>query len=96
MKARKAKGKNRSSREIHDYDAVDTTDMIDPNKALKLKDLGLQLPELPPTQVVSIRLPTELLNELKALGSEQDVPYQALIKLFLRQAVDKSKRKQSA
>ena len=96
MKRRKPSGNSRGVREIHDYDAVDTTHMIDRSKILKLEDLGLKLPEQPPTQVVSIRLPTELLNELKALGSAQDVPYQALIKLFLRQVVDKTKKKHSA
>ena len=96
MKRRKASRNSRAAREIHDYDAVDTTQMIDRSKILNLEDLGLKLPEQPPTQVVSIRLPTELLNELKALGSAQDVPYQALIKLFLRQVVDKTKKKNSA
>lgn len=96
MKKRKVRKVHGVNREIHDYDASDTTQMIDQTRPMKLEDLGLRLPEQPPTQVVSIRLPTDLLNELKALGSEQDVPYQALIKLFLRQAVDKKKKKQSA
>lgn len=78
---------------ITDYDFNETTDWIDPKKPLALEDLGFTLPELPPTQVISIRLPTELLNELRALGSQKDVPYQALIKLFLDEAIQKSKKK---
>ena len=62
-------------------------------KQLKFEDIGLKLPDTPPTQVVSIRLPTDLLNEIKALGSQKDVPYQALIKLFLSEAVKKKKGK---
>ena len=75
--------------EIKDYDQFDTTEFIDANKPLKLGDLGLKLPEQAPTQVVSIRLPTDLLNEIKAMGSQKDVPYQALIKLFLSAAIKK-------
>ena len=75
--------------EIKDYDQFDTTELIDANKPLKLGDLGLKLPEQAPTQVVSIRLPTDLLNEIKAMGSQKDVPYQALIKLFLSAAIKK-------
>ena len=78
---------------IKDYDEYDTTTLINRAKSLKFEDLRLKLPEIPPTQVVSIRLPSELVNELRAIGSQQDVPYQALIKLFLSQAVTKFKGK---
>lgn len=69
--------------EIKDYDDNDTTAWIDPHKSLSLKDLGFKLPPSPPTQVVSIRLPTPLLNQLRARASAQDIPYQALIKIIL-------------
>lgn len=74
---------------IDDYDNQDTTTMIDASNPLCFSDLGVKLPETPPTQVVSIRLPTMLLNQIKAIGSQQDVPYQALIKLFLVKAVQR-------
>lgn len=80
-------------KEIKDYDNFDTTEMIDLRKPLQLSDLGLRVPETPPTQVVSIRLPTALLNQLKAMGSQDDVPYQALIKLILAEAVKKRVKK---
>ncbi|MDL1872556.1 hypothetical protein FBR05_10145 [Deltaproteobacteria bacterium PRO3] len=70
-------------KEIKDYDSVDTTGMIDRGKRMTLKDLGFELPAEPPTQVVSIRLPTPLLNRIRAEASAKDVPYQALIKLLL-------------
>ena len=85
-----------SPRIIEDYDAVDTSDMIDRSKLLKYQDLGLKLPEVPPTQVISIRLPSTLLNELRAISSETDIPYQALIKLFLSDSVSKFKKKSVA
>ncbi|HLG20094.1 MAG TPA: CopG family antitoxin [Bdellovibrionota bacterium] len=78
---------------ITDYDEFDTSEMIDPSKPLKLQDLGLKLPKSPPTQVISIRLPTHLLNKIRAIGSQRDVPYQALIKLFLAQSVERLKEK---
>ena len=74
-------------REIRDYDDADTTEWVDRSKRLTLKDLGLKLPPTRPTQVVSIRLPTPLLNRLRARASAQDVPYQALIKLLLARSL---------
>ncbi len=74
-------------REIPDYDSEDTTSWIDRSRELSLKHLGFKLPPSPPTQVVSIRLPTQLLNQLRAAASSQDVPYQALIKLLLTQSL---------
>ena len=73
--------------EVLDYDTHDTTPWIDPAKTLSLKDLGFSLPSSPPTQVVSIRLPTPLLNQLRARASSQDIPYQALIKMILSQSL---------
>ena len=90
MGAKKLKPHSRKKAvEIKDYDHLDTTVFFDESKPLKFADLGLKLPSQPPTQVVSIRLPTDLLNQIKALGSQQDVPYQALIKLFLSAALKK-------
>ncbi|HCU23678.1 MAG TPA: hypothetical protein DF383_01575 [Deltaproteobacteria bacterium] len=82
MKTKK-KYKKKKLHEITDYDFTDTTTMIDRKKKLSLKDLGLTLPPQPPTQVVSIRLPTPLLNRIRAEASAKDVPYQALIKMML-------------
>lgn len=63
--------------------------MIDPARPLTFGDLALELPKAPPTQVVSIRLPSVLLNELKALASARDIPYQALIKILLAESLAK-------
>ena len=95
MKRNKTK-RHKAPRMIADYDAVETSGMIDRSKPLKYEDLGLQLPETPPTQVISIRLPSALLNNLRAISSETDIPYQALIKLFLSDSVAKFKKKSVA
>ena len=88
MKAKAGKTK-KVRREIADYDSNDTSTMIDPDRPLGLDDLGLKLPKVPPTQVVSIRLPSELLNQIKAFASARDVPYQALIKLLLAESLQR-------
>ena len=36
-----------------------------------------------------------MLNELKLLANKMDVPYQSLIKVYLRERIDKDFRKQS-
>ncbi len=73
--------------EITDYDQSDTTERVDQSKVLSLKNLGLKLPPTPPTQVVSIRLPTALLNVIRAKASARDVPYQSLIKMLLSRSL---------
>ena len=96
MKGKRKNNRARPRNVIGDYDAVDTANMIDPSKPLKFEDIGLRLPGVPPTQVISIRLPSTLLNELRAISSEADIPYQALIKLFLSESVSKFKKKSAA
>lgn len=49
----------------------------------------------PSTRTISIRLPESLLNELKQLANEQDVPYQSMIKMILRERVDREYRTRS-
>ena len=41
----------------------------------------------PSTQTISLRLPKALLEELKTLANERDVPYQSLLKVFLAERV---------
>ena len=79
--------------EIRDYDDRDTSTMVDPGQPLTFADLGLELPKRPPTQVISIRLPSALLNDIKAFASARDIPYQALIKLFLSESLERRKRR---
>ena len=85
--------KTNKSREIKDYDDFDATEMIDQSKPLSLEDLGLKLPDTPPTQVVSIRLPSQLLNQIKAYSSQMDIPYQALIKMILSKSMEEEQDK---
>jgi len=46
-------------------------------------------PNLKPTlKSISLRLPESMLNELRQLANERDIPYQSLIKHFLRERID--------
>jgi len=46
----------------------------------------------PSTKTISLRLPEYLLNEIKMIARKRDVPYQSLIKLFLKDRLDKELR----
>lgn len=73
--------------EITVYDKKETTAYIDISKPLKLKDIGIELPDEEPTKVISLRLPTELLNRVKAYASQNDVSYSSMIKIILSRVV---------
>lgn len=62
----------------------DVSNFFDFSKAKTVKFKNLK----PSTCTISIRLPEDLLNDLKVLANKQDVPYQSLIKILLRQKVD--------
>ena len=48
------------------------------------------LPNLKPSsKTISLRLPEFILDELKMLAKKRDVPYQSLIKMYLKDRVDK-------
>ena len=46
-----------------------------------------------PTQPVTVRLPRRLLQEIKVLAKDRDVPYQSLMKVLLAEKVIKLRRK---
>ena len=46
----------------------------------------------PSTRTISSQLPESMLNELKQLANKQDVPYQSLVKMILRERIDREHR----
>jgi len=47
------------------------------------------LPKLKPsTRTISLRLPELMLNELRLIANKRDIPYQSLIKMFLKERID--------
>lgn len=66
------------------WQSHDSTDYIDWSKA-KLANF----PNLKPSiKIISLRLPENLLNEIKMLANKKDVPYQSLIKIMLSHEVN--------
>jgi predicted DNA binding CopG/RHH family protein len=83
----------KTSHEVKEYDQRDTTAFINPSKPLKLSDIGFSLPAEEPTKVISIRIPTDLYNRIKAYSTNIDMPYQAYIKYILNDGVQKDLNK---
>ena len=46
----------------------------------------------PSTKTISLRLPEFLLNDIKVIAHKRDVPYQSLIKIILKERIDKELR----
>ena len=62
----------------------DSTEYIDWDQAE-----AVVLPKLKPsTQTISLRLPELMLNEIRLIANKRDVPYQSLIKIFLKERID--------
>jgi predicted DNA binding CopG/RHH family protein len=62
----------------------DSTDYIDWETAE-----AITLPKLKPsTRTISLRLPEFMLSELRVIANKRDVPYQSLIKIFLKERID--------
>ena len=66
----------------------DASDYVDWNTSGKVIFNNLK----PTTKTISLRLPEYILDELKILAHKQDVPYQSLIKIFLKDRIDQEMR----
>lgn len=55
------------------------------------------LPQLKPsTRTISLRLPELMLNELRVIANKRDIPYQSLIKIFLKERIDQELKRDTA
>jgi predicted DNA binding CopG/RHH family protein len=62
----------------------DSADYLDWSQAERVV-----FPKLKPsTKTISLRMSESMLNELRLLANKHDVPYQSLIKVFLRERID--------
>ena len=66
------------------WDTHDTSPFVDWSKARIAVFPNLK----PSTETISLRLPQGLLNDLKVLANQRDVPYQSLIKTWLAEKTD--------
>ncbi|MGB8337541.1 MAG: BrnA antitoxin family protein [Burkholderiales bacterium] len=63
------------------WETHDSSEYLDWTKAQKVA-----LPNLKPTtKTISLRLPQHLLDSIKAAANARDVPYQSLIKVWLKE-----------
>lgn len=72
----------------------DTADCVDWAAAERVR-----LPKLKPsTATISLRLPQSMLDELKVLANQRDVPYQSLLKVFLaeRLAAERQRKRRAS
>src|SRR5689334_380677 len=65
------------------WDTIDITDYFEPSDFRKVA-----FPNLKPTRrMISIRLPDDLLEQVKKEAQKQDIPYQQLIRHYIRQGL---------
>jgi len=62
----------------------DSTEYVDWSQAKRAIFPNLK----PSTRTISVRMPQSMVDELKLLANKRDVPYQSLIKMFLRERID--------
>jgi predicted DNA binding CopG/RHH family protein len=90
-KVKRAGGFKREAAEREFWSTHDTTDYFDFSKQNRIEiefDHGVEAP----VKSISIRLPREMLNELKVIANKKDIPYQSLIKVYLADKI-KAERK---
>jgi predicted DNA binding CopG/RHH family protein len=66
---------------------ADTSKYFDIEKARRVKFPNLK----PSSETISIRLPKSLLDDIKIMANEKDVPYQSLMKIYLHEMVRNEK-----
>ena len=69
----------------------DTTDYFDFSKSSRVEiefDRGIEAP----VKLISLRLPRDMLNQLKVLANKKDIPYQSLIKVYLAEKIAEERK----
>jgi predicted DNA binding CopG/RHH family protein len=67
---------------------ADSSEFLDWSQAKRAK-----FPNLKPTlRTISVRLPVAMIEDLKILANQRDVPYQSLLKVFLAERLTEERR----
>ena len=76
------------------WEEHDSADYVDWSQAERVRMPNLK----PSTATISLRLPESMLEELKVLANQRDVPYQSLLKVFLaeRLAAERARRRRAS
>ncbi len=71
------------------WEAHDSVDYIDWSQGRVVRFPNLQ----PSTATISLRLPQGMLDDLKVLANQRDVPYQSLVKVFLAERLEHERKR---
>ncbi len=66
------------------WETHDSGDYVDWGKAERVRLANLK----PSVKSISLRLPLDLLEQIKIAANKRDVPYQSLIKVWLSEKID--------
>jgi predicted DNA binding CopG/RHH family protein len=75
------------SEEFEFWSRADSTEYIDWSTAKRAKPVNLK----PTLRTISVRLPVAMVEDLKLLANQRDVPYQSLLKVFLAERLQQEK-----
>jgi predicted DNA binding CopG/RHH family protein len=71
---------------------ADSSKYLDWSQAQRAKFPNLR----PSLRTISVRLPVAMIEDLKILAKERDVPYQSLLKIFLAERLDAERKLRKA
>jgi predicted DNA binding CopG/RHH family protein len=66
------------------WESHDSSDYVDWSKAERARFANLK----PSSKSISLRLPVDMLEQIKVAANKKDVPYQSLIKVWLSEKID--------
>ena len=69
------------------WSKADSTEYVDWSQAKRVKFVNLK----PTLRTISVRLPVAMVEDLKVLANQRDVPYQSLLKVFLAERLDRER-----
>jgi predicted DNA binding CopG/RHH family protein len=78
--------------EFEFWSTADSTEYVDWSRAKRVKFVNLK----PTLRTISVRLPVAMVEDLKILANQRDVPYQSLLKVFLAERLEREKARQQA
>jgi predicted DNA binding CopG/RHH family protein len=73
--------------EFEFWSTADSTEYTDWPQAKRVKFINLK----PTLRTISVRLPVAMVEDLKILANQRDVPYQSLLKVFLAERLERER-----
>jgi predicted DNA binding CopG/RHH family protein len=74
--------------EFEFWSKADSTEYVDWSTARPARPVNLK----PTLRTISVRLPVAMVEDLKLLANQRDVPYQSLLKVFLAERLLQEKK----